>query len=234
MKKIWFLLVSLLILAGPVAAQNKIKGPVSPDQKMPQFVLPTYQGGNFDMASLKGKNVVLFFVRGLVEKDHWCNICHYGYVQLMDYENKMQLQKKYNAEFAFVLPYDKDSVAHWVSIFPAQLKVIEGWKNPANPEKLDERAKNWMELTRKLFPVKYEVEPSAIKTPFPIIIDGEKSLSKALDLFTMHWGGTDAPQNVPSVIIIDKNGTVVFKYISQNTIDRPSYDYLIKVFDAFL
>lgn len=233
MKRILLSLIVLSLFAF-ANAQNKFNGPVSPDQQMPAFSLPTYQGTDFNLEKLKGKNVVLIFVRGLVEKDHWCNICHYSYVQLADYENKMQLRKKYNMEFAFILPYDKDTAKYWVSIFPEQLKVLEGWKNPSETEMQNEGVKRWMEITRNLFPVKYEVDPKNIQTPFPIIIDGDKTLSKGLGLFTMEWGGKEAPQNVPCVYVIDKTGKLVFKYLSQNTMDRPSYDYLIKVFDKFL
>jgi peroxiredoxin len=234
MKRFIFSIAVLALLCFSASAQNKFNGPVTPGQQMPSFSLPTYQGSDFNLDSYKGKNVVLIFLRGLVEKGHWCNICHYSYVQLADYESRMQLRKKYNTEFAFVLPYDKDTAKYWVSIFPEQLKVVEGWKNPAEPEKLSEGGKRWMEMARNLFPVKYEVDPKNIQTPFPIIIDADKSLSKGLGLFTMKFDKTEAPQNIPCVYIIDKSGKLVFKYLSQNTIDRPSYDYLITVFDKFL
>lgn len=234
MKKLLLSFAVIVLTLSTVNSQNKIQGPVTPEQQMPVFNLPTYQGSYFNLENYKGKNVVLIFVRGLVEKDHWCNICHYSYAQLMDYETRMQLQKKYNLVFAFVLPYDKDTVKHWVSIFPEQLKVIETWKNPAEPEKLSEGGKRWMEMARKLFPVKYEMTAGNIQTPFPIIVDADKTLSRGLGLFTTEWDNGIAPQNIPCVYIVDKSGKLVFKYLSQNTIDRPSYDYLIKVFDSFL
>jgi alkyl hydroperoxide reductase subunit AhpC len=36
-------------------------------------------------------------------------------------------------------------------------------------------------------------------------------------------------QNVPTVFVIDPAGVVEFKYISQNTIDRPGVEHLVKV-----
>jgi hypothetical protein len=39
---------------------------------------------------------------------------------------------------------------------------------------------------------------------------------------------------MPTFILLDKSGTVVFKYISQQTIDRPTTKYLTTIMDAFL
>jgi len=38
--------------------------------------------------------------------------------------------------------------------------------------------------------------------------------------------------NQPAVYIIDKNGILQFKYISQVTFDRPGFDYLAKILSA--
>jgi hypothetical protein len=43
-------------------------------------------------------------------------------------------------------------------------------------------------------------------TPFPILIDADRKLSKGLELFMTEWG--------------------------QNTVDRPEYDYLFKVLEV--
>jgi len=43
-------------------------------------------------------------------------------------------------------------------------------------------------------------------TPFPILIDADRKLSKGLGLFMTEWG--------------------------QNTVDRPEYDYLFKVLEV--
>jgi hypothetical protein len=39
---------------------------------------------------------------------------------------------------------------------------------------------------------------------------------------------------MPTFILLDTDGKVIFKYISQHTIDRPTFDYLLKIMDAFL
>ena len=37
--------------------------------------------------------------------------------------------------------------------------------------------------------------------------------------------------NAPTVLIIDSEGTLQFKYMSQNTVDRPPLEYLVQVVD---
>jgi peroxiredoxin len=68
-----------------------------------------------------------------------------------------------------------------------------------------------------------------VPTPFPILIDAERKLSKGLGIFSTEWSGSKVDQNIPSVYIIDKNGMLKFKYIGQNTWDRPSYENLFKI-----
>jgi hypothetical protein len=38
-----------------------------------------------------------------------------------------------------------------------------------------------------------------------------------------------AEQNVPTLLIVDPEGIFQFKYISQNTLDRPPPEYLVRV-----
>jgi peroxiredoxin len=52
-----------------------------------------------------------------------------------------------------------------------------------------------------------------------------------LDLFRMEWG-SKVDRNVPTTFIIDRNGIVRFKYFSQNTVDRPGYEYLMGILDC--
>ena len=70
--------------------------------------------------------------------------------------------------------------------------------------------------------------------PFPILFDGDRTVSKGLGLFTEEWGGSKIDQNMPTVYIIDNKGHVQFKYISQNTFDRPGFDYLMKFLDRMI
>ena len=76
--------------------------------------------------------------------------------------------------------------------------------------------------------VKMSLEKGKIPTPFPILVDGERAVSKGLGIFSTDWNGSKIEQNIPTVFILDKNGTVQFKYISQNTFDRPGAEYLLK------
>jgi len=62
-----------------------------------------------------------------------------------------------------------------------------------------------------------------------ILIDADAAVSKGLGLFTAEWGGSKIEQNVPTVYIIDEEGLLRFKYISQNTFDRPGPDYLLRI-----
>jgi len=46
------------------------------------------------------------------------------------------------------------------------------------------------------------------------------------------WGGSKVDQNIPSIYIVDAGGILQFKYLGQNTVDRPEYDYLFKVLEV--
>jgi peroxiredoxin len=83
-----------------------------------------------------------------------------------------------------------------------------------------------MEETRRVFPKKFE---GKIPTPFPILIDDGAVVSRGLRLFKPNWNTGNGPMNIPALFIIDKNGIVQFKYISQVTFDRPGFKYLSKV-----
>ena len=66
-------------------------------------------------------------------------------------------------------------------------------------------------------------------SPFPILVDADRAVSKGLGLFATEWSGSKVDQNVPTVFVIDPAGVVQFKYYSQNTIDRPAVEHLAKV-----
>ena len=76
---------------------------------MPDFTLPVYQGGELTLSSLHGKNVLILFPRGYAAESHWCTICNYRYVELVELEAKQKIRKNYNLEILFVLPYGKDT-----------------------------------------------------------------------------------------------------------------------------
>jgi len=203
--------------------------PVSVRQEMPDFTLPVYQGGEVTLSQLKGKNVLLIFPRGLAGEDHWCHICNYQYADLAALEKEKNLREKFDLEILFVLPYNREMVEAWVDKFSDQMADIQNWKNPADPDKLDERGKRRMEFAKKYFPKDYTFEKGKVPLPFPILIDSDQKVSKNLGLYTSDWGGSKIEQNIPTIYIIDKGGILQFKYHSQNTLDRPPSEYLIEV-----
>jgi peroxiredoxin len=198
-------------------------------QPMPDFTLPVYQGGTLTLSSLRGKNVLILFPRGYAAENYWCTICNYRYVELAELEKAQKIREKYNVEILVVFPYTHDVVKAWLEALPGQLESVRNTKNPPDPSKLDEKQKTRMERFRQLFPNDYSVEKGTILAPFPILVDGERMLSKKLDLFRTEWSGSKVDQNIPSVYIIDAAGTLQFKYLGQNTLDRPGYDYLMTV-----
>ena len=202
------------------------------EQPMPDFTLPAYQGGEVTLSKLRGKNVLIIFSRGYAAPNYWCTICNYRYVELAELEKAQQIRKKYNVEVLFVFPYDQGTVKTWLEALPGQLDKIKEGKNPADPSKLDEAGKRRMERWRQIFPNDYSLNKGEILDPFPVLIDADRALSKRLGLFQTEWGGGKVEQNIPSVFIVDRNGILLFKYMGQNTVDRPSYEYLFKVLDV--
>jgi peroxiredoxin len=201
-------------------------------QPMADFTLPVYQGGTLTLSSLRGQNVLILFPRGYAAENYWCTICNYRYVELTELEKAQKIQEKYNVKVLVVFPYAPDVVKIWLEALPGQLETIRANKNPADPSKLDERGKARMERSRQIYPNDYSLEKGAILAPFPILVDGERTLSKRLDLFRNEWNGSKVDQSIPSVYIVDAEGILQFKYLGQNTLDRPGYDYLMKVLEV--
>ncbi len=226
----YLIVLARMALGAPaIFSQEPEFRPAIIQQPMPDFTLPAYQGGEATLSSLKGKNVLIIFPRGYAAEGRWCTICNYKYVELVDLEKREQLRKKYNLEILYVLPYGKDVIKQWLEAMPGQLEKIKGWKYPAEPDKQDEKAKNWSERARKLFPKDLSLEKGEVPTPFPILMDADRKVTKGLGLFVTEWSGSRVDQLIPSEFIIDKNGVLMFKYMGQNTIDRPDDDYLIKM-----
>jgi peroxiredoxin len=220
-------------IAGQAADQVVTRPqPATVGQPMPDFTLPVYQGGTLTLSSLRGKNVLILFPRGYAAENYWCTICNYRYVELAELEKARKIREAYNLEILVVFPYTHDVVKKWLEDLPGQLETVRTTKNPEEPEKLDERAKTRMERFRQLFPHDYSLEKGTILAPFPILVDGERTLSRKLDLFRNEWSGSKIDQNIPSVYIVDADGILQFKYLGQNTVDRPGYDYLLTVLDV--
>jgi len=201
-------------------------------QPMPDFTLPVYQGGILTLSSLRGKNVLLLFPRGYAAENYWCTICNYKYAELAELERDKDLRDTYNLEILVVFPYGHETVTAWLEALPGQLESIRKTKNPPEPDKLDDAGRRRMEGWRMMFPADLTLKEGQVLAPFPILVDGERTLSKSLGLFQTEWGGRKVDQNIPSVYIVDAEGVLQFKYLGQNTMDRPGYDYLLKVLEV--
>ncbi len=218
-------------LAGVFPAQAQDLSPVTVGSQMPDFTLPAYQGGNVTISELRGKNVLLIFPRGRSRADAWCHVCNYQHMELVDYEATHALRQSANLEVIFVLPYGQAEAQEWMDVYPQQLQDLEDWKNP-DQATLDDAGRRRMGFARQAFPKTFTVTPDRVPGPFPILIDGDRSVSSGLGFFTNEWGGSQAEQNVPTVLLIDTEGVLQFKYISQNTMDRPPLEYLLGVIEA--
>jgi peroxiredoxin len=195
------------------------------------FTLPGTQGGTVTVSQLKGKNILLVFPRGKVD-DHWCQISHYQYADLVDLDRALHFRKKHQLEVLFVLPYDMGTAAKWLAMLPAQLAVIDGWKRlPASPTDADKRC---VAFWQNALPKTFTAKPRAVPTSFPVLSDGDRAVSIGLGLFTTDWDGSQVDQNIPTVILIDKTGHVRFKYTSQTTFDRPTGEYMMRVVERML
>jgi len=210
-----------LCAALPALAQGARVQPGLIERPMPGFSLPGIDGQTVTLSQLKGRNVLLVFLRGKVANPdgtqaHWCQLCHYQYAELAELERVQRIRKKYNVEILFVLPYDKETVAKWVTMFPEQMALVDKWREemPALRDRLPKR-------------VVFKDGPAA--TPFPILFDADQAVSKRLGLFSLEWDRAKVDQNVPTVFLIDKAGVIRFKFTSQNTFDRPSAQYLAQV-----
>jgi peroxiredoxin len=223
--------VLLMLPVTDAAAQAPAIAPVSVGNAMPAFTLPAYQGGSVSLAALKGKTVILVFLRGYAGPGSWCHVCNYQYSELVEFDARQQFRKKANVEILFVLPYAKEVIDDWLDKYPQQLADLEDWKNPADPSKLDDAGRQRMERARRVYPKTFKATKGQVPIPFPILMDADRTLSKGLGLFTTEWSGSKVDQQVPTVFVIDASGAVRFKYHSQNTIDRPGAEYLARVVD---
>jgi peroxiredoxin len=193
---------------------------------MPDFTLPAVNGKPFTLSAYKGKNVLLVFPRGWIGAQ-WCPYCPYQYLELEQLEQTQSIRSKNNLEVAFVLPYSPDRIKDWIEKFPEAVQTIEGTKNPdpaPAPGTVFYDYSNW---AKKMFPISFNVKKEDKHELIPVLADEKRELSRQLKIFTNFWDGISAEQNVATVLIIDKNGILRFKYISQMTEDRPSVQYLL-------
>jgi peroxiredoxin len=222
--KIFFCL--LLLTALIIKAQIQ---PALLNQPMTNFKMPTYDGKTVSLSDYKGKNVLIVFPRGYAAEGRWCSICNYQYAQMLELSKK--IKDKFDLQILYVFPYSENKTHEWIDAFPDQMKFIEDMKTPKDDT---ERSKRRADFAKNYFIEKYEFTKGNVPTPFPILIDSARTVSKTLGLFMTDWGGSKVDQNIPAIYLLDKNGILKFKYVGQNTQDRPKPEYLIKVIESFL
>jgi peroxiredoxin len=191
------------------------------ERVMPDLALPALDGRTVALSQFRGRAVLLVFPRGKVaEADgsdpRWCQLCQYQYAELAELEKTTSFRAALNVEVLFVLPYGRNEAAEWASIIPKQVATVDRWR---------QQVKAWRDLLPR--PVVFTDGPGA--TPFPILCDADQAVSKRLGLFTLEWDRAKVDQNVPAVFVVDRNGVIRFKYMSQNTFDRPSASYIVQV-----
>jgi peroxiredoxin len=219
----------VVVAAAPADGQAPAPSPVTVGSPMPDFTLPVFQGGEVTLSKLRGKNVMIVFPRGLSRPGSWCHICPYQHAELVEYEAQTGFRARANLEILWVMPYSREMVAKWLDDYPQLLQDNENGKNPPNAAALDSAGRTRMERARRIYPKTFRATKGQVPTPFPILVDADRTLSRGLGLFTTNWSGSNAEQNVPTVLIIDANGVLQLKYMSQNTVDRPPLLYLVHV-----
>jgi len=202
-------------------------------EPLKEFNLPVYKAGEFKLLDEKGKNVLLVFPRGYYDKDVWCDICAYEYLDLVDEFHNKKLAEKYNLDIVIVLPYDENTIEKWLMDMPEVYESLEAGKRL--PDTLtNEKSMTWVHFANKHYPKTFTIKKGETPQPFRILSDKKHELSERLDIFRTEWWGTKVEQNLPTFILLDKDGTVIFKYISQHTIDRPTTVYLMQIMDALI
>jgi peroxiredoxin len=206
--------------------------PITLGETMPDFTLPALQGGEVSLSSLRGKNVVLVFPRVQYKEGAWCALCNYAHLELAQLEAQEEIRKTHNAEILVVVPFGRDKIQAWLDATPEMVAKVNGWKHPEKPEALDAGGRAFMERMRLLFPDDLSLAGGSVPLPFPILLDPDRKVSGGLGLFQTEWGGTQADQQIPTVMILDTKGVVRFKHLSQDTFDRPSARVIADTLEA--
>jgi peroxiredoxin len=221
--------VSLFVANAELVAQAQALRPVTVGSPMPDITLPVYQGGEVSLSDMRGKNIMIVFPRGRSRPGSWCHVCPYQHAELVEYEAETDFRARANLEILFLLPYDRGVVTEWLDAYPQLLQDNEDGKNPPDAAALDEAGRRRMERARGMYPKTFSAVRGQVPNPFPILVDADHMVSQGLGLFTTDWGGSSAEQNIPTILIIDADGVLQFKYMSQNTVDRPPLEYLVQV-----
>jgi peroxiredoxin len=223
------IVLAVTLAAGVASAQAPALRPVTVGRPMPDFTLPAYRGGDVTLSKLRGKILMIVFPRGLAGEGRWCHVCNYQHAELAEFDAREQFRAKSNLEILYVFPYGEAKIAEWLDRYPDQLADLEAWKTPPDPAKLDESGRQRMAMSRREFPKAFQASKGHVLNPFPLLLDPDRTVSTGLGLFTSEWGGSKVDQNVPAIYIVDQDGILQFKYISQNTLDRPGLQHLVKV-----
>ena len=202
-------------------------------EPLKDFSLSVYKGGEFQLSAEESKNILLVFPRGYYDKDVWCDICAYEYLDLVDVFHNNKQADKYNLDLIVILPYSDSTIQKWLMEIPEVYESLEAGKHLADTL-TNEKAMTWVHFANKHYPKKFTIKKGETPEPFKILSDEKHELSERFEIFKTEWWGTQVDQNMPTFILLDTNGTVLFKYISQHTIDRPTSDYLLKIMDAFI
>jgi peroxiredoxin len=216
-----------------ISAQNRPLDLAIIGEPLKEFTLPIYLGGEFRLSEEKGKNILIVFPRGYYDKDVWCDICAYEYLDLVDEFHNKKIAEKYNLEIIIVLPYDTSTIRRWLYDIPEVYESIEAGKHLADTL-TNEKSMTWVHFANKHYPKTFIIKKGETPQPFKILSDEKHQLSERLQIFRNEWWGTTVEQNLPTFILLDTNSTVVFKYISQHTIDRPTIGYLMTIMDVLL
>ncbi|MFH1764843.1 MAG: redoxin domain-containing protein [Gemmatimonadota bacterium] len=230
-------LLALVLLLWPspnLTAQTQTQPlrPVTVGSAMPDFTLPVFQGGEITLSELRGKNVMIVFPRGLSRPGSWCHICPYQHAEFVEYEAETDWQSRANLEILYVLPYSKEMIGEWIDAYPQLLQDNENGKNPPDIATLDDAGRARAERARQIYPKTFAATKGQVPNPFSILVDADRTLSAGLGFFTTDWSGSDAEQNIPTLLLIDSEGILQFKYMSQSTVDRPPLEYLVQVVDV--
>jgi hypothetical protein len=97
---------------------------------------------------------------------------------------------------------------------------------------MDEAGRARMERSRRNYPRSFSAVGDKARDPFPILADPDRVVSGGLGFFTADWGGSPAEPNVPTVLVIGSDGVLPFKYMNQNTLDRPPLQYLVRLVET--
>ena len=227
------IIIGLLILAFVKSLDAQNPDPATLMEEFPDFTLISHEGDSVSLHDYKRKNVLLVFPRGHFF-DGWCRACHYQYAELADLQVRKDIEKKYNLKILFILPYPESDIKEWTEAFPAQMKIIEQYKYPAEDRRDNERLMAFSKEMQQAMPKDFifdEENPAPL--PFPVLADTDHKFSASLKLYNNDWGGY-FEQNEPTIFILDKDGVIQFKYKSQVTLDRPKADYLLNYIEKVM